>query len=56
VRILPENWRPSHEGHLLGEVDVDTGCTTGEPLAMSKTTLVVFDGQHNASVVAYRAY
>jgi hypothetical protein len=39
---------------LLG-VEADTGRTTPS-LATAKITLVVLDGQHRASVAAYRAY
>jgi hypothetical protein len=36
-------------------MEADMGCSTPS-LAMSKTTRVALDGQHNASFAAYRAY
>jgi len=33
-------------------VDADTGRKTGVSVAISNTTLVVLDGQHNGSVAA----
>jgi hypothetical protein len=42
-------------GGGVSEVDADTGRTNGLSVAISNVTVVVRDGQHKASAVAYRA-
>jgi hypothetical protein len=50
--VVTDRFEGRRNRHWLGEVEVDRGRTTGASFAISNTTVVLLDGQHNGSVAA----